>query len=273
MEPRNRKRDITHLRTIIKNAESRAGVACLDVPRHESRLARRDAVPDDFRGVRRRQRAGPFVVGAENDHLSAFHVVSKRVTDLFDAAWIDVEVVGLHVGDHACRRALEALGLHCRRVGVRSMLVVPLHHRRRVVGVLKVLSPAPGAFDDEDAQTLQLMAGQIGAALGHAAAFEAERALVAERTAALVAMRAAKEEAEAARAAADAANRAKSRFLSMVSHDVRTPMTGVVGYADLLLEGLLGELAPEQRDAVERIAGSAFERAAAGVVQSANQRF
>lgn len=42
----------------------------------------------------------------------------------------------------------------CRRVGARSMLVVPLRHGATTVGVLKVASPAPGAFDDEDAGAL-----------------------------------------------------------------------------------------------------------------------
>src|SRR5262245_3311263 len=73
----------------------------------------------------------------------------------------------------------------CRKVGLRPMIVVPLLYDRRAVGVLKVLSHQPGAFSDRDVQTLQLMAGLIAAALNHAAAYEAKRALVEERTGAL----------------------------------------------------------------------------------------
>lgn len=49
------------------------------------------------------------------------------------------------------------------------------------------------------------------------------------------------------------ATKAKSEFLAMMSHEVRTPLNGVLGFTDLLLES---ELAPEQRLLVETIGAS-----------------
>jgi signal transduction histidine kinase len=45
----------------------------------------------------------------------------------------------------------------------------------------------------------------------------------------------------------------KSNFLATVSHELRTPLTSVIGYSEMLLEGLAGELSSDQRDYVQII--------------------
>jgi GAF domain-containing protein len=55
----------------------------------------------------------------------------------------------------------------CRRVSARSLVVAPLMHLGRAVGVLKILSRAPDDFTDEDVKTLQLMSGFLASALAN----------------------------------------------------------------------------------------------------------
>jgi histidine kinase 2/3/4 (cytokinin receptor) len=56
-------------------------------------------------------------------------------------------------------------------------------------------------------------------------------------------------ELNAAKTAAEAADKAKSNFLTTVSHEIRTPMNGVIGMTNLLMAG--AELTPQQLDYVK----------------------
>ncbi|MDQ4079709.1 MAG: PAS domain S-box protein [Gemmatimonadota bacterium] len=61
------------------------------------------------------------------------------------------------------------------------------------------------------------------------------------------------EVAEAARAEAENANRAKSDFLAAMSHDLRTPLNAIQGYVDLLELELRGPITDKQRHDLNRI--------------------
>jgi signal transduction histidine kinase len=51
-------------------------------------------------------------------------------------------------------------------------------------------------------------------------------------------------------------NQLKTQFLSNVSHELRTPLTSIQGSADNLLDGIVGELSPPQREYVDLIRAS-----------------
>ena len=80
------------------------------------------------------------------------------------------------------------------------------------------------------------------------------------------------------------ANQAKSDFLAVMSHELRTPLTAIMGYAELILNGVLGEVNEKQAWHLERLLVSArhllqlideilvFTRAEAGREQVRSER-
>jgi len=64
-------------------------------------------------------------------------------------------------------------------------------------------------------------------------------------------------DAEAARADAERANNSKTDFLAVMSHELRTPLTAIMGYEELLSDGITGPVSELQRQQLGRINASA----------------
>lgn len=79
--------------------------------------------------------------------------------------------VPLHAADTSTDDRVDRAA--CQRVGVASMVCVPLFHDGAPVGVLKVVSDRPHQFDDSTAATVALLADAIAASMHHAQQYEA----------------------------------------------------------------------------------------------------
>ena len=65
-------------------------------------------------------------------------------------------------------------------------------------------------------------------------------------------------ESQAARAAAEEANKAKSHFLANMSHELRTPLNAILGYTELVLDNMYGEVPEKSREVQKHLSESLF---------------
>lgn len=135
-------------------------------------------------------------------------------------------------------------------VNVKSFITVPLKTHDAVIGALTVDRTHNQALTQDDLDVLMTLASQVAIALDNAQAYREIESLnarlearVRERTA----------ELETANAQLKQMDRLKSKFLAHVSHELRTPLTSIVGFADNMIEGLVGSLNMKQEQYLTRI--------------------
>jgi signal transduction histidine kinase/ActR/RegA family two-component response regulator len=119
--------------------------------------------------------------------------------------------------------------------GWRSVVAVPMLREERIIGSLVVRRKVTGDFTEETLDLLETFASQSALALLNAQLFTA----LQERSAQL-----------------EVASRHKSEFLASMSHELRTPLNAVLGFSEVLLERMFGEINERQEEYLRDIHNS-----------------
>lgn len=112
--------------------------------------------------------------------------------------------------------------------GFHALLAVPLLLENKILGGLVVLRRSAGEFPERVVNLLQTFAGQSGLAIHNASLFEEinEKSLQLQK-----------------------ADKHKSEFLANMSHELRTPLNAILGYTELVLDKIYGDV-PEKIEEV-----------------------
>lgn len=125
------------------------------------------------------------------------------------------------------------------RAGARAAAVVPVWANGELRGILGLTWEDPRIFDEDERAFVLTLGVMCAQAIMRAHLRAAERS--------------AREEAEAARALAEEANRSKAQFVATISHELRTPMNAVLGYTSLVADEVDGPVNSAQRDHLGRV--------------------
>ncbi len=117
---------------------------------------------------------------------------------------------------------------------LKKFIITPLVAERRVVGAI-IGATKTNFVEDSRVDVLENFANQAALAI---------------ETAQLV------EELKQKNIDLEQASKAKSQFLAIMSHELRTPLTAVIGFSELLLEEVVGELNADQKEYLREVLSS-----------------
>jgi signal transduction histidine kinase len=135
------------------------------------------------------------------------------------------------IGDDVPWRARQG----CQQTGIRSVIFAPMLWEGKGVGAIFVGRPFVGPFSDKDIALLRTFADQAVIAIQNARLFHE----IQDKSRQL-----------------EVANQHKSEFLANMSHELRTPLNAIIGFSEVLLERLFGDINEKQDDYLKDIHSS-----------------
>jgi signal transduction histidine kinase/ActR/RegA family two-component response regulator len=182
---------------------------------------------------------------SDSFHVRAAYGSSPDLLEQLRAVTIDREstLVGrtalerkpLEVADLAQEEQLDPHLDILFRDGWHSVLAVPLLRGDKMVGVLVIRRRSTGSFPSEMSELLETFATQSALAIVNARLFR---------------------ELETKTGELEIASRHKSEFLASMSHELRTPLNAVIGFSEVLLDRMFGEINERQDEYLHDIRNS-----------------
>lgn len=121
---------------------------------------------------------------------------------------------------HVTGNVQEVAEYHAGSSTTLAQMTIPIIHEKRTIGAASIESDQPNKYGGDDLEAAVRFISHTTVAIANALLY----------------------------ADVQAANNAKSEFVSLVSHELKTPLTAIRGYTDLMLTGLTGAISSQQRE-------------------------
>jgi signal transduction histidine kinase len=121
---------------------------------------------------------------------------------------------------------------YMKQTDFRALLAVPLLRKDRHIGGLVIRRKVAGKFTDSVVDLLQTFAAQSVIAIHNARLFH---------------------EIEDKGREIEIANKHKSEFLANMSHELRTPLNAILGYTELIIDNIYGDVPEKIQEVLERV--------------------